>query len=470
MQKSVLVEIIHSLNKKEVREIHKWLQSPAHNLRQDVVALFDYLSGKSPEATDSLEKEVVWRAVFPQDDFDDARMRQVMYFLLKAIEDYLAFTELRKDEVHIQTVLLKVYRTRQLEKPFKMTLEAARKRQKESPYRNSVFLREQHVLEQELYYYLGSRKRSDEVNLQETSDALDLAYFADKLQIGCRMLAHQTVYKKAMYDLRQLENTLAYVEQQNLLKEPAIAVYYYGFKALTERENETHFANLERIIFENGSLFPMAELRELYLLAINYCISRINAGIESYLRKSFEFYKEGFSKGILIENNLVTRISFGNAVSNAIKIKEFAWVEEFIEKFTPYLEEKSRESTVHFNLARLYFEKKDYVKAQQLLLKFDYDDILLNLVAKTMLLKIYYEEEEYSAFESLLESMRTYLQRKDAVSANHRIVYKNLFTVMRRLIHLNPFSKTQKDKFRELVLNTNPLLEKEWLLNQLDRH
>ncbi|HNE30642.1 MAG TPA: hypothetical protein PLW66_15820, partial [Saprospiraceae bacterium] len=163
MQKSVLVEIIRSLNKKEVREIHKWLQSPAHNLRQDVVALFDYLVRKSSDAIESVDKEQVWQAVFPQEDFDDARMRQVMYFLLKAIEDYLAFTELRKDEVHIQTVLLKVYRTRQLEKPFKMTMEAARKRQKESPYRNSVFLREQHVLEQELYYYLGSRKRSDEV-------------------------------------------------------------------------------------------------------------------------------------------------------------------------------------------------------------------------------------------------------------------------------------------------------------------
>ena len=44
MQKSVLTEIVLSLSKKEIRDLNKWLQSPAHNQREDVVNLFDYLS------------------------------------------------------------------------------------------------------------------------------------------------------------------------------------------------------------------------------------------------------------------------------------------------------------------------------------------------------------------------------------------------------------------------------------------
>lgn len=466
MQKSTLVEIIGSLSRKEIRDLNKWLQSPAHNQRQDVIRLFEYICKHLDNGETGLEKEKAWKHIFHGQPYDDAFMRQVMYFLLKSLESFLVFHEISKDPVHIQSMLLKVYRSRQLDRAFRLTIEAARKQQINAPYRNSSFLREQLLLEQEQYYYLVGQKWSKELNLQETADALDLSYIADKLRISCLMLSHQG-YRTVSYDMGNLASVMTYVEMKGLLKEPAVAVYYYGYKALTEPENESHFNELEGVIFEKGHLFPLVEVRELYLLAINYCISRINAGFEPYLRKAFQFYKAGFEKEILLENGLITKISFGNAVANALRIKEFDWAENFIQKFQVNLEEKHRQSMVHFNLARLYFEKGDYGKAQQLLSKFEYDDMVLNLVAKTMLLKIYYEEEEYNAFESLLESMRAYLKRKEAISPSHRMVYKNLLSMMRKLIHLNPYSKTQKEKFRAQILETNPLTEKEWLLRQV---
>ncbi len=468
MQKSVLVEIIRSLNRKEIREIQKWLQSPAHNQRQDVVRLFDHLVKTAPDENGDLTKASIWPALFPGEPFDDARMRQTMYFLLQSVEEYLAFTELSKDTVHIQTVLLKVYRNRLLERPFRHMMEAARKRQLTSPYRNSVFLREQHILEQELYFYLGTRKRDLEVNLQETTDALDLAYIADKLQIACRMLAHQSVNKQANYNMGLLVPTLDYVDQKGLLREPAIAVYYYGYKALTERDSESYFTELEKIIFEHGHLFPIAELREIYLLAINYCVGRFNAGEMGYAKRAFDLFKKGFEDNILLESGLISRFTFGNAIAFALRLKEYEWIEKFIEQFQHNLEEKFRRSVVHFNQSRLYFEKGDYDTAQRLLIQFEYDDMLLNIIAKTMLLKIYYEQGEFDAFESLLESMRIYLQRKEALDTHRKTAYKNLISIMKKLLHLNPYSKTQTERLRTLVQETNPLMEREWLLRQLE--
>ena len=97
------------------------------------------------------------------------------------------------------------------------------------------------------------------------------------------------------------------------------------------------------------------------------------------------------------------------------------------------------------------------------------DDILFNPIAKTMLLKIYYEQDEYDAFESLLESLRIYLQRKEALDATRKTAYKNMISLMKKMLHLNIFSKAQREKFRELVVQTNPLAEREWLLKQMDR-
>ena len=42
MIKSQLVELLRSFDKKEIRDCRKWLNSPYHNQRQDVIDLFEY--------------------------------------------------------------------------------------------------------------------------------------------------------------------------------------------------------------------------------------------------------------------------------------------------------------------------------------------------------------------------------------------------------------------------------------------
>jgi Lon protease-like protein len=93
---------------------------------------------------------------------------------------------------------------------------------------------------------------------------------------------------------------------------------------------------------------------------------------------------------------------------------------------------------------------------------------LFNIIAKTMLLKIYYEQGEFDALESLLESMRIYLQRKEALDPARKLAYKNLISLMKKLLNLNPYSKTQTERMRALVESTDPLMERDWLLRQLD--
>jgi lipopolysaccharide biosynthesis regulator YciM len=170
-----------------------------------------------------------------------------------------------------------------------------------------------------------------------------------------------------------------------------------------------------------------------------------------------------------MENGALSRYTFLNTVSSALKTLEFDWAEQFIREFQPFLEDKHRNGTVNFSLSRLYFEKGDYGKAQQFLTQFEYDDMLQNIVAKTMLLKIYYERDDLDAFESLLESMRTYLQRKEALDPSRKMAYKNMISAMKKLLHLNIFSKPQRESFREMVQKTNPLMERDWLLEQVER-
>ena len=59
MKKSQLIDVIRTLAKSEIREFRKWLLSPVHNQREDVVQLFDYLmTGDHLYADKFLQKDL----------------------------------------------------------------------------------------------------------------------------------------------------------------------------------------------------------------------------------------------------------------------------------------------------------------------------------------------------------------------------------------------------------------------------
>lgn len=467
MEKSQLVRVLRTFEKNEVREFRKWVNSPAHNLRQDVVDLFEYLTnGNHLFSEKMLAKEKVFEAVYPDKTFSDAEMRQAMHFLFKAMENFLVYNELLKDDVRSKTILAKVYRQRQLAKLFKKTIQDSQTTQQQQPYRNHLFFENEYALQFEQYFYLSSLGRTVPLNLQEVSDANDLAYLANKLRLSCLMLSHQRVFKTD-YAMGLLTEVFEYIEKHpEYLEVPAIAIYYFGYRAITEQD-DTLYGQLKKTISSEGGLFPLDEIRVIYLMAINYCIGRINAGASTFLREAFDLYQQGLEKQIFMENAMLSRFTYGNAVIIGLNLKEFEWVENFIHEYSQFLEEKHRESLVHFNLARLHFEKKEYPKAMKLFATSDYDDILMNLVAKTMLLKMYYELDELNALDSLLSSMKTYLQRKK-VMGYHKNNYKNITSCTQKLLKIKPYDKDQKQRLRKEIETLNPLTERKWLLAQLD--
>ncbi|MBK8966321.1 MAG: hypothetical protein IPM36_06510 [Lewinellaceae bacterium] len=467
MQKSVLVEIVRSLSKKEIRDIFKWLQSPAHNQREDVVRLFDFLTKKLTSEHASIDKKRAWRAVFPGEVFEDARMRQVMYFLLKSIEEYLVFEDYGRDQVQYRGTLARIYRLRKLDKAYRQAYRQGREQLEKQPLRNGYYLMHSYFLDLEEYNHRLPISQNAPVNLQESADSLEKWFLAEKLRIACAMIAHRNVFQKITYEPGLLDDTLAYVQDKKLLNEPAIASFYFAYLAITHPEEESYFDQLEKLLHNEITRFDHSEARVLYIAALNYCVPKINQGHLNFARRAFILYRTGLETGILLENNMVSRYTFGNAVGAALRVGEFGWAEQFIEQFQHHLEEKERQSIVNFNTSRVYFEKGDYGQAQQLLTRFEYDDMLLNIIAKTMLLKIYYEIGELDAFESLLESMRIYLQRKEALDPTRKAAYKNMISLMKKLLNLNPYSKAQTERLHTMIQGTQPLMERDWLLRQV---
>lgn len=466
MENSQIIFLLRTLDARELRAFKKWLISPFHNQREDLIDLFDYIMYKDHLfREDQLEKEKIFKKIFPDTEYDDARLRQTVHFLMKALESFLTYQEFTEDEATLNRALAKVYRSRKQEKAFLKTMRNLEKIQENSAHRGEEHLRNEFLLHWERYKFYEGKKRTTDLQLQEVSDNMDIAYIASRLRQSCLMLAHQKVYKMD-YDMGMMDATLAYLETKNLLHIPAIAIFYHGYKAFTNEQEEQHFRLLKDAISAYSHFFPPAEIREIYLMAINYCISRMNTGQKSFVREAFDLYKLGIENEVLIENGQISRFTFRNIVNTGTPLKEFDWLNGFIQSYQESLEEKHRDSLVCFSLAKIHFEKREYNQAMKLLAQFEDDDMLTNLYGKAMLIQMYYEEDEYDALESLLESMRAYLKRKQIISY-HKDLYTNLIKYTKKLVKINPYNQQQKDLLAEEIKNVSPLPIKTWLLERL---
>ena len=95
-----------------------------------------------------------------------------------------------------------------------------------------------------------------------------------------------------------------------------------------------------------------------------------------------------------------------------------------------------------------------------------YKDLISNLGAKTLLIKIYYEHQENDVLEYFLISFEAFIKRKKEIGY-HKANYLNIIRLMKKMLTLNPFDKKAKLKLQEEVKTTQPLSERVWFLEQL---
>lgn len=149
----------------------------------------------------------------------------------------------------------------------------------------------------------------------------------------------------------------------------------------------------------------------------------MNRGVAAFVREAFELYRQGLVSGVLIQNGSLSKTTFLNITAIGLRLKEYDWIADFISQITIW---RSSTAIASASSARpSCFLKQDYKQAMALLVKFDPDDILINLNAKSMLLKMFYEQDQTDALESLLESFNMYLKRKEIIGY-HKQIYSHL--------------------------------------------
>lgn len=466
MKNSQLIELLATFGRKEWIEATKFVNSPFHNSRDDVIQLLIYLKKVLPRGiTNKLDKEAVFPVIYPGAVYSEKKIRYLISFLYQLMQDYLAYAHWKETDLQVQNDLLQGLRKRGLQRSFSTHSHRLQKEFEQHPFRNLSYHYQQHRFHEEMYSYSTAQSRQQSKGFQVWTQHSTLYFMLQQLRQACVAISHQTVLKDT-YQLPLLAAVLHEIEGGDYQEHRELMLFYFLYQSLRGQSENDPFPKLQALIAETGPLFPKAELKSIYLLALNHCIQQLNQGQRNYLQHAFQLYQQGLEAGIFLENGYLSRFTYNNIALAGMGLKEFVWTEQFLRKYQDHIEEQHRLSTFNFNLATLYYRKKDYWQAMALLRDTEFKDVLHGLEGRKMLLVIYYEQEEISALQSLLDSFRNLIYRQTRIGY-HKENYLNLIRFTQQLLKCTPTDQRSLEKLRKAVQNCGKVAEREWLLEKI---
>lgn len=461
MKKSKVVRLLQSFERPELAALAQFLASPYYNEDENIIRLFDYLQAFYPDFdAAALDKKVVFYHLFPNQAYDDKQLRYLISHLNKKMEQFIAVRTIEQQPYQLQLALLETLSIRGLQKNYRQVAHQLEQNLAASSAQSSdFFLTQLQWSEIKEQHFQRQRARRFDPDLQHFADHLDKYYYLNRLKIACAMLDRQTILQTE-YALHLSENWIHHLEQRAFCGEPIIQLYYTIYQALLQESAENYFLILKDQIKEHNSAIAKEDLKDIYLFAINYCARKIRHGKENYVAEALQLYHTSIEQGLLIDKQGLSPWAFTNVVKLSLRLKQYDWIETFIQQYAPKLPESFRENALHYNLAELYYYTRRFVAAQEHLNKVAFSDLNYYLGARVLLAKIFYEMKEEETLLSLISSFTIFLKRNNQLSNDLKHTYLNFCQILYQIVRRSP---NQMNKLKEKIKTIPLLTDRAWL-------
>jgi len=464
-----LSDVLSQFTVYELNRLRKFVESPYFNRNEVLISMLGEINEMiRKNGPNQLSKGELWSRVMGTEPYNDARFRKLCSDLLKLCERFLMQEMFENNSLQRADNLLVAIYNRKLEPLYNSALASATRLSGQYHFRPASYYYYEYAFERNFYNLQGLEiERTKEANIEQMADSLDKFYVAEKLRCYCIMVDRQRVAAHA-YRVLFIDEIIAHIEAGNLLDVVPINLYYQVYLTQEERDEPAHFEKLKELMEEFIQQLPQMEAFEILDSALNYCVDQVNRGKNNYLREYMELSLIGIQNEVLLVNGALSPWTFRNIVFAGLRLRDFDWVEHFINDYQHHIDMAYRENAVSFNLASLYFYQRKYGEVINLFQSIEYEDPSYNRNSKILLLLTYYELEEFDSLTSLLSSFDLYLRRNKSIPENRKTPYFNLIKFLRSLVRISNTDEPGLQKLRKKVEATESIVNKEWLLEKID--
>jgi len=343
----------------------------------------------------------------------------------------------------------------------------------ENPVRDLDFFSDLYYLEAKKYTSgLPVSLSASKENLEAIMDYLDKFYALGKLQFGSEIVSRKAILGENYGDILFFEKTKTIVKMGFGKENPMIELFYLIIKML-ETSEEDYYWQLKNLFFKRQEYLYRESKTDILSYLINYTVKQDKMKKDYFFNETYELCKFGFVNKIFSEFIPNTEHIFQNLIINGSILKEFKWIDSFMEslKKTPNI--GYSEDVIVFAKANILYYKQNYTEARQLLLSCSFKREPDKVRTKAMLVRILYEEyltddTVYPLFLSTLQAFRRFLLRNKKLPHFRVVPYLNFLKYTKELSRhhfnrrINEKIKTRlvKNILSQKVSNSNWVLDK----------
>lgn len=469
MENSKFFALLQEMSPTERNALLKFLNSPYLNPNEKLAVLGERILDLFRLRPDNIpDKHTIWQDCFPNTPFKDETWRRYLNQLVNLVELFYSIENIKSDDLASTYHALDQSANRFKKKMLKHSSEKYEKLYRFNQYfsvKKTIFA---YLAESLLYKHIHENDvRYKESNLKRVIYLLNSLYYSEYLkQISHAKTRDWEHGFHAEFHLNFIDQAIS-SEPDIFEKHPAILIYKKILISIEDKENIENFNTLRKLITEYVHLFDPLDGKTLYEWLINFCIIKINRGESHFLKELFEIYKEFVMSDLILEDGILHDYNFKNIVIIGLRLKEFQWVEYFIETYGSKLPPAKKESAISYNLAQYNFYRKNFSAVLDLLREVDYDDLTYNTGAKAILMATYYELDELEPLYSMFDSFKVYLNRKQNKIPDHfRKEYLNFIKFLKQLIDLRPGDQKAIEQFQAKLKSTGNVASFNWLLQK----
>jgi hypothetical protein len=459
------IQVISTFTSADCKDFKKFLQSPFHNSRKNLVDLFSFIQKNDNNwAHPNFTYENIFKLLHPKEDFDKAAVTKAFSALYKLLESYILVKKSLSDELSKNIQLLGYYNQYNLEELYK-----DKERELEKDFRDSIKSSDYltHLLfEIEKCSYASTKdKRIGDINYQNASYKLDTFFFYTKLKLVCLML-NRSLIVAIKYDYQLLEHTINQ-ELVARLNSKVIHLYYYAYQLLSQPKSAALYEKLKYELMIHGNELEKTDLSLLYTFLEN-CTSSVYTNTKAFYTNLFDIYLQQIQNKTIYYFDHLHRSVLKNIIKVALKLEKNDWAELFLKTHRDLIiPEQNAEEIYFFCLSEIYFSQKKYDDTLLSLAKVKPDDIFIKLSLKRMYLKIYYEKGEFNALDSSINSYRVYLSRENSIPDEKLKKEKVFVNTIQRMMKLKLERREAEFQVFWKKISVESMVDKQWIEEKL---
>lgn len=467
MKNSQLFEALKSLSKNEFREFGKFVNSPYHNNRKEVVRFYEAVKKYYPLFdSKALTEEKIFKKVYPGKRFNLAAIRKAVSLTLNLVMDFYAVSSFKEKTLEYNVKLMYKLHERKLpamfEKKAKLTDELFRKSKHTFDYYESKF--------NYTSILFGHRHKKNEkasvYKLQAELDDFTEFFISIMLFLYIRLSTWSRMYN-IKYDMKFYDEVLGFISAHNF-KEVTLVSLYYNMLMLINTGEEKYFIELQKCWNKFEAQLSDLEQFNIYVILVEYCIKRIGKGDIQFRKQQFDITKTFLKKNLLPkETGYMEPYFFTSIARNASNLKEFKWTDDFIKSYKNKLDPELVEEITHYSLAIVEFDKGNYEKSLKHLSTINSKRLNMKLNVKNLSILNYYELGYNEELISQIDTYKHFLHRDKNAAESLKQRDTNFIKFVSALVKIqlneNSESALQLKKEIEAVPYFNL---KEWLLEK----